>query len=316
MTDVSIIIPLYNSESTIRTTLKSLEKQSYHNFEVILIDDGSCDKTYEIIQEYMQNSKLLMKCVRQKNQGVSVARNLGLQIAKGKYITFIDSDDVYHPCFIELLYRDMNRYNADIVLCQYQNHFFDNSNLHGMISSEMKSKKEMLDIYFHKRIHKVSFFNAIYKKSIIDQYEINFPIGIRYGEDSEFICKYLYHCNKGTVFMKKELYGYIPCDNSVMHMVDYRRTENILVFNNILEYWKDEYKTSIPIVEKAVWSCAKDFAMCDKELNEKFRKEYDVRTSMKKLIKSKEETPVRISALLYLIHPELFRKLIYIYGKL
>lgn len=106
---ISIIIPVYNSEETVGRCIDSVLKQTYNNIEIILIDDGSVDRSKIICKEY-QNKNKNIKLFSQKNLGVASARNAGLKLSNGKYIGFIDSDDIIKPDFLECLYD----VNADI----------------------------------------------------------------------------------------------------------------------------------------------------------------------------------------------------------
>lgn len=91
---VSIIIPVYNSSKYIEETIKSIEKQTYNNYEAIFIDDGSCDNSVEIIEKYIaQNSKI--RLIKISHKGVSEARNIGIREASGRFLTFLDSDDIW-----------------------------------------------------------------------------------------------------------------------------------------------------------------------------------------------------------------------------
>lgn len=104
--DVSVIVPVYNAEKTIIRCVESICKQSYRNIEIILIDDGSSDKSYEICEKLScQDSRIHV--YRQKNKGVSSARNNGINQAKGNYICFVDSDDWVDPDYVEILIKYM-----------------------------------------------------------------------------------------------------------------------------------------------------------------------------------------------------------------
>lgn len=113
----SVIIPVYNGENYIQEALESVFQQDYQALEVIVIDDGSTDKTQEIIK----NTNLNIKYVYQENQGASAARNHGLKIAQGKYIAFLDADDLWHPQALNIQFQCLNKYpDAEIVLGKTQ----------------------------------------------------------------------------------------------------------------------------------------------------------------------------------------------------
>lgn len=101
---ISIVIPVYNVESYLDKCVKSVLEQTYTDFELFLIDDGSIDRSGEICEKYAQEDKRV-RVIHQKNQGVSVARNVGIDLAEGRYITFLDSDDFVSKYYLELLYQ-------------------------------------------------------------------------------------------------------------------------------------------------------------------------------------------------------------------
>jgi len=116
--DVSIIIPVYNVQEYLPECLDSVIKQTIDNKEVIVINDGSTDKCYEILTEYKIKFPELI-IINQKNKGISETRNAGLKAAKGEYIAFVDSDDFIELNMFEKMYNTAKRENADIVICNY-----------------------------------------------------------------------------------------------------------------------------------------------------------------------------------------------------
>lgn len=118
--EISVIIPAYNCECYVQECLDSLEMQSFKDFELIIIDDGSKDKTLAIIKDYAKKSSLAITLVEQENGGASKARNAGISLAKGKYIAFIDADDTVWPDYFEMLYSEAEKHSADIVTCGYE----------------------------------------------------------------------------------------------------------------------------------------------------------------------------------------------------
>ena len=115
--DVSVIIPVYNGEKSISTSLDSLVRQTHRNFEVVVVNDGSVDGTEKVIKSYAD--ELNLNYVYQDNAGVASARNKGMELAKGMYVTFLDADDHYEPSFIEKMHRKISSSNSDICYCGY-----------------------------------------------------------------------------------------------------------------------------------------------------------------------------------------------------
>lgn len=113
---VSVIIPVYNTQKYLEKCLNSLLSQSLRDIEIICIDDGSTDNSLDILNKFAQNDKRI-KVLTQKNKGQSVARNVGIRVAKGEYIGFIDSDDWADENMFEKLYKNANKYDSDISMC-------------------------------------------------------------------------------------------------------------------------------------------------------------------------------------------------------
>lgn len=115
MSKISVVVPVYNTEKFLRRCLDSIINQTLRDIEIICINDGSLDNSLEILQNYAQQDKRI-KIINQKNMGVSCARNNGLKQAKGKYISFVDSDDWIDLDFLEKLYNSVEKYGADIAV--------------------------------------------------------------------------------------------------------------------------------------------------------------------------------------------------------
>lgn len=121
--EISIIIPVYNMEKYIGECLDSVLNQTFVDFECLCINDGSTDGTIKILKKYSEQDKRII-LIDQKNQGGSAARNTGIEKANGKYISFLDNDDLYHPQYLEILYHYAESQKADISICNY-GVFFD-----------------------------------------------------------------------------------------------------------------------------------------------------------------------------------------------
>lgn len=115
---ISVVIPVYNAETYLRRCLDSLLSQTYQNIELILVNDGSTDHSAQILEEYAAKDKRL-KVVHKPNGGVSSARNLGLELVTGDYITFVDADDFVDESYLETLHRQLKTYQTDIAICNF-----------------------------------------------------------------------------------------------------------------------------------------------------------------------------------------------------
>lgn len=181
---VSIIIPVYNTDSYLRKCIDSVLNQTVSDFELLLIDDGSSDGCSSICDEYSQHDYRI-KVIHKKNQGVSVARNVGLDLAKGYWITFVDSDDWIESTYLETL---LNFSDADIVMGYYTVEGWNE-----WISEPFENKRyENISEFLTKYALKSNFMVAkLFRRSIIEYNNLRFDTTISYGEDTLFIFSYL-----------------------------------------------------------------------------------------------------------------------------
>lgn len=198
---VSIIIPVYNGENSISISLDSLLNQTYSNFEVIIIDDGSKDSTAKVIERYKKRDSRF-KYFFQQNAGVAIARNKGLEIAEGEYICFLDSDDYYEETFIEKMYEKIKVKKADVCYCGYN----------AVTPSRVFKKKSVFKegkILVDYILGKVSVHTTgwIIKRELLERYNICFPKGVSWGEDFEFFCEVLSRTDS-VCFVKEYLTNY------------------------------------------------------------------------------------------------------------
>lgn len=185
---VSIIMPTYNSASTLNETISSIEKQTYKNYELIIIDDGSVDNTEEICTSFSERVNLIY--YKQQNAGVSKARNQGLKLAKGKFITFIDSDDLYDEEYLSSLVKTMEENNCQIVSCSYKT--FPRGISSKLVGSDFYT--EDVTEYIEKTQTHFLFnqiWNKIYLKDIISQNNILFDEKLSIAEDFKFNVEYI-----------------------------------------------------------------------------------------------------------------------------
>ena len=117
MVEVSIIVPIYNVERYLNRAIDSILKQTFTDYEIILINDGSTDNSFSIAQEYVEKYPERIRLITQKNAGLSAARNRGIDEALGEYVCFIDSDDFIKPDMIERLYNQISSKKADMAIC-------------------------------------------------------------------------------------------------------------------------------------------------------------------------------------------------------
>ncbi len=203
---ISIIIPVFQAEKYIKRCLDSVVNQSYKNLEIILINDGSTDKSEEIIKRYMENDERI-KLLYQTNQGAGAARNNGLDVATGTYIGFVDSDDWIEPDMYEYLYRIIKEENADIAACDFISTSTTGSKINNKETEKLKcmNQEEVMKFFFRVNGEK-SFYavwNMLYKKSMIEN--CRFPEG-KITEDLLFNYWAYSNCKKYVLSNQKKYY--------------------------------------------------------------------------------------------------------------
>lgn len=230
---VSIIIPVYNAEKLIHIPIKSLKKQTFKNFEVILVNDGSTDNSYEVIKQLISDDDRF-KIITQENSGPGEARNNGIKQAKGKYIGFIDSDDYFDKTFLEKMIKKLEEDNSDIVICDTAK-----VDINGNILKVYNSKyanpiagiEAFKDIMQSINITSLSP-NKLFKKSLFG--DISYPKNIIINEDSATIYKLMLKANKIS-FVNEVLFYYVQHSGSSMNSFNKQKLYDRLKVANIIK---------------------------------------------------------------------------------
>lgn len=311
---ISVIIPCYNCENTVENSLKSIENQTYKSIEVILIDDGSKDKTLSKLYDYQKKSSRKVIVYHQENGGVSAARNKGLELANGKYIAFLDSDDTFSVDALNSMYQGYLTREIDIVYAFFTREL---SNIEAGIvprkdtkTYNIKSIQDTMNVLMNEK-YRLGFTTFLFRKDIIENNNVNFPIGLKTGEDLEFLWKYLVYCSK-AVEVNKYIYWYYDNPDSAVHKVEWTRTnsyESILRITNMMREEKCEFVETFSqyMGARYIWSYAKTFSVGHrKDLFKRLVKEYPVKLSMKVLLKQCPDIRVRLTAVIYMINKYLF----------
>lgn len=213
---LSMIVPIFNNANTIADCLNSIIN-SFHNclevVEIILVNDGSTDDLHDKIKEFLNYP--FISIINQKNSGVSVARNTGLDNAHGKYIWFIDADDSINNFDGKTCLYNLCSQNADLYLFGFKKYsYLNNGNCNcKIVSNKFKHNytKEEFSKKFTKIFTKNEFnvpWNKIYKLNIIKKYNIKYICGMKSGEDAAFNCDYMIYCDSFYV-SNKILYNYV-----------------------------------------------------------------------------------------------------------
>ena len=232
---VSIIVPVYNVEKYLDRCMHSLINQTYTDLEIILVNDGSTDDSGKMCDQYL-NSDSRIKVIHQENQGLSAARNTGLDVAKGELVFFVDSDDYLDVCAIEMMISKMSRDQADIVACGIKkvgdiDELFTNKNP-GMWSGH----ESVIQMMRNNNLCTVAW-NKLYKRELFEN--IKYPIGVLH-EDEATTYKLLYESSIVS-YTPKPYYYYFQRDNSIMaEKVSERNDQFLEALRNRVIYFEEK----------------------------------------------------------------------------
>ena len=248
---VSIIVPVYNAEKVLHYCIDSILNQTFTDYELILVDDGSTDQSGRICKNYAHKNPRI-KYICQQNSGVSMARNTGIRVASGDYICFVDSDDYIDATFLEELVAAIEK-GYSFAMCGYNekhDYIVDSDSKQIVYKSEnetIATKQELMAI--SELVLLSQPWNKVFCRSVIVENNICFPEDLSLGEDTAFVYRYL-SCviEESFIVINKALYNYISVRNSCSLLNKYR-------FNLFDEYKKLNYILNYEITK---WSLSKD----------------------------------------------------------
>ena len=208
---ISIVVPVYNVEQYLDACMASILEQTYHNIEIVLVDDGATDKSGEMCDRYADlDGRVIV--IHKENSGLSDARNKGIAQAKGDFIMFIDSDDVVSQNFVEYLYKLINNNSADIAICDPV-HCYPNKRIVFEPETCMKvfEPEDAIVEMLYQKSFLVSAWGKIFRKKYFN--EVFFPYGMLF-EDSAVMYKIFDQASR-IVYGNAKLYGYMHRDGSI-----------------------------------------------------------------------------------------------------
>lgn len=241
---ISVIVPIYNSERTLKRCVESIQNSKYTELDIILVNDGSTDSS-EIICDEFSSLDNRIRAFHLKNGGVSKARNFGLQKAEGDFIAFIDSDDYIEEDYFEELRATLLSQNNQLAvgsIAYINGEEKDEVYSHeGQVSLKNSSDADrMLFFELNKLFLLYGPVNKLYLKKVIEENKIVFPEDTSFGEDLLFNVKYL-KCIDTLSYRKKPIYYYVKTnENSLSHKYRKDRFENGLRLNLSLKYLLEE----------------------------------------------------------------------------
>lgn len=232
MTDISIIVPVYNAEKYLKKCLDSLVNQTKKELEFILINDGSTDKSEEIIKTYKDKR---IKYFKNKNQGIGKTRNFGIEKSSGKYLMFLDSDDYFSNDACEILYKEAEKEKADLIVFDYYR--VEKGNLNEVKIESFNATNIKDDPNLLLKIN-LGPCNKIYKTDLIKNNGIKFEESLKY-EDTLFVVKAIYNAQK-IIKLNRFLHYYMIHEKSETTVRDERVFDILKIVDKIRKYLKND----------------------------------------------------------------------------
>jgi glycosyltransferase involved in cell wall biosynthesis len=315
---ISVIIPIYNSEKTLARCLDSILSQSYNDFELILVNDGSIDNSAGICMDYVNRNPEKTHYYYKTNGGVSSARNMGIEKAQGEYICFVDSDDYVESTYLEVLYRGITEYGTVFSMCDISRNSKGNdgetiilNNCDDIISVIMSSQ--------YGTLNRGPYCKIFLKKILQD--EFSFAEDIYLGEDTLFCVEYAKRCKNG-VYIRKGLYHYDTPTSSTAYRTDTRMLRKYLTYidsrQKMLEDVTMLNRNSYVLITNSLFESIQESYFVAKRANRK-----DVQQDLRRLMYemrnkyslkySEQDKPFSWYVMAH--WPEQFDNWMYIYGK-
>ncbi|MGE7862937.1 glycosyltransferase family 2 protein [Bacillus mobilis] len=241
---VSVIVPLYNAEKYIEETMESILNQTYKNIEIVIVDDGSKDQSSSIVKNFKKKYPEQIQYILQENQGVSVARNTGIENANGEYISFLDSDDLWHSTKIEKQIESMHKNNMNACYCGFMNFYEETGEKIENTTNFVKGNMTKAFLT-HQVFAQTSTW--IFKKSIVMNHNIRFTPGCSWGEDLEFLFKLMSVTNVCYVDEYLTYYRILSGGSLSSNYKDYelKTTKELEVFNRMKDWIHNKSKDLI-----------------------------------------------------------------------
>lgn len=259
---ISIIMPVYNAEKYLKMTIESVLNQSFLEFELIAIDDGSTDKSLDILKKYSKIDTRIV-VIEQENSGVSKTRNKGINVAKGKYLSFLDADDLLDSNFLMELYEKSERYNTDIYITGYSIFYGAKPDEVAIYNNQLSDSDRNLvpihgqDLFAYLRSIGlgVNIWNKLFKMTFIKKFNINFSETQTFDEDMFFVWKCCLVANK------------IYLDNNCRYYYRLSNSSSIMKYHeNIYEQYREGFSN----IKNFVKEHDVDLINIDNTINEVF----------------------------------------------
>ena len=242
MPKVSVIVPVYNAEKCIERCIRSILDQEYKDLEVIAVDDGSKDRSSQILDQLAsEDSRLCV--VHKENGGVSAARNTALQLVKGEYVQFLDADDWITSDATKMLVRSLEENQADLCVAYFYRVVGENVAIQGSIDGA--NSLSLQDYAQFMMMSPADFYygvlwNKLYKTSIFKQYGLKMQEDVKFAEDFIFNLEYLLHVNT-IALLKRPVYYYVKTEGSLVNQ-GMSLQKLYQMKTNVFTYYNNFYK--------------------------------------------------------------------------
>lgn len=299
---ISIIVPIYKTEKYLKKCINSVLQQDYKDFELILINDGSPDGSEQICKYFESNDSRIIY-LYQENKGVSEARNYGIKVSNGKYITFVDSDDYLEYNHLSTLYSLIQKSKTDLVSLSYCSHNQEREYLY--------NRDETFEAMISNDDFGVAIHNKLFKTDIIKMNKLKFNSSLKIAEDFDFMIKYIVYISSSVFFKHKSTYIKVDSENNSAILTNYNEKLNGLIYckeliNNDLFKNNAVMKNALTIREFRICS-GSYFFHPEKNMTQytKFIKEFLKENYYFCITSNKVELKYKILSTLLLINPKI-----------
>lgn len=265
----SIIMPAYNAERFLCEALDSVLTQSFTNFELIVINDGSTDHTIDILRKYAV-SNLQVKIIDKENAGVAAARNDALEVAQGQFVMFVDSDDVIYPGTLQYLHDILVENQYDYLRFEYKTIDEGGRDLYPNYEAQKREKYCGKNVDSSDCIIKLvrnEFFSCVgvFKRSIIETFHVRLMKGCTYNEDTLFMMEFFMHSSSHS-YVNNIMYGYRKTSNAVTAKFTERNYNDVRrVIGRLIDGGKKDSKISPFVLQSVVESLCLRLIAHDKD---------------------------------------------------
>lgn len=230
LSKIIIIVPIYNNENYVHRCLNSIQEQTFVNFKLIIVNDGSSDNSGSICEEYAHKDNRI-QVIHQENRGLSAARNTGLDWmyanSGSEWISFVDSDDWIHPRYLEVLLHAVNSKNVKVSSCS---HAYTKGESIKVDETRLEAKKISAKDYYCGKVPATAAWGKLYHRECFQN--IRYPVG-RWHEDEFTTYKIIFHYHV-LAWISQPLYAYYQNPNGIMHTMDVRK-HNLDLIDSLYE---------------------------------------------------------------------------------